>query len=631
MNNGDAYKYIRFNNAQETRWSTEDEIKRVCTRVPLEDEDYPVAGLPVLCDGKDAYVDGTDTHTLIFGATGSKKTRLFCMPMINMMAKAGESFIVTDPKGELYAQTGGLAKQKGYKTVVLNFRDMGNGDRWNPLGIPYELWAEGEHDEAGILLSDLITIAAHKNANNTNDAYWPEAAQELGIAGLYTLMEAGTKEEANMKSFAILCSHGNVRQLDRLSEMMREDTVAGANFRNTVGLPANNTVAGIVGVLAGMLRPFTVNERLARMLSTTSFDMRQIGREKTAVYVIVPDEKTTYHFIVAMFLKQVYEILIQEAQKEKNRQLPVRVNFVLDEFCNIPKIPDMPSMISAARSRNMRYFLVAQSLHQLIGRYGDDAGTIKGNCDNWVFLTSKELALLNEISELCGTVITPDGQAKRLISSSELQRFDKKKGEALIIHARQYPIVTYLPDISEYEMFGNLEAPVLTRDNAEEPVPCLSVSKLLRKIASNEAVPPFATEEQLIKQATEIYEEEKRATAEEQEKSEKAETEENDLLETDDDTASELNDSHRSALSSMLDRLKKRKAELEAAKTDETIMAKLRGEAEAKAEKARVGEERARARIARLMGEEFADRFFKEELYKSKPRSFLSDDDDDLF
>jgi type IV secretion system protein VirD4 len=110
-------------------------------------------------------------------------------------------------------------------------------------------------------------------------------------------------------------------------------------------------------------------------------------------------------------------------------------------------------MISAARSRNMRYFLVAQSLHQLKSRYHDDADTIKGNCDNWVFLTSKERALLEEISTLCGSLQTKSGQPRSLISISELQRLDKDKGEALIMHARQYPVISEIADIDQYQMF----------------------------------------------------------------------------------------------------------------------------------------------------------------------------------
>ena len=146
----ERYKYGRYiNTNQETRWATSEEMQNAGTQIDLSKDDYDAAGLPLMSDGKIAYVDNEDTHTLIFGATGSKKTRLFCMPMINIFAKAGESFIVTDPKGELYEKTSGLVKSKGYKMVVLNFRDIGYGDMWNPLALPYELYHSADR-ETGI-------------------------------------------------------------------------------------------------------------------------------------------------------------------------------------------------------------------------------------------------------------------------------------------------------------------------------------------------------------------------------------------------------------------------------------------------------------------------------------------------
>jgi type IV secretion system protein VirD4 len=188
-------------------------------------------------------------------------------------------------------------------------------------------------------------------------------------------------------------------------------------------------------------------------------------------------------------------VLIAEAQKEKERALPVSVNFVLDEFCNIPKIPDMPSMISAARSRNMRFYLVAQSIHQLRSRYGEDADTIKGNCDNWVFLTSKELALLNEISELCGSVYASDHRYRRLISISELQRLDKEKGEALIMHARQYPIITEIADIDQYPMFRGI-APVRMEPFRAPAIGVFSPKRLEMDIRLGKRKAPFPKPEQ---------------------------------------------------------------------------------------------------------------------------------------
>jgi len=487
----EAYKYERYINAnQETRWATIEDIQNSGMEIDLNAKSYPGAGLPLFSNTKTAYVDNGDSHTLIFGATGSKKTRLFCMPMINFFANADESFIVTDPKGELYKKTSGLVNEKGYKTVVLNFRDIGKGDMWNPLALPYALYNSGNKEDAISLLNDFVSTIAEPTTKNTHDSFWPEMASSLALANLYLLMDSAAQDECHIGSFAKLCSGESMDSLSKLTELIDENSIAGMNYRG-VFVSADTTQKSIFVSLYAMIRIFITQQSLTKMLSGNTFDIRNFGKEKTAVYIIVPDEKTTYHFLVTTFIKQVYEILIYEAQKEKTLKLPVRVNFVLDEFCNIPKIPDMPSMISAARSRNMRYYLIAQSLHQMRGKYGEDADTIKGNCDNWVFLTSKELSLLNEISELCGTIRTADNREKRLISVSELQRFNKEKGEVLIMHSRQYPMVTEMPDIDEYEMFKGHKSIGLVPFALPE-IKNFSVGALIKGITNKTIPVPFS-------------------------------------------------------------------------------------------------------------------------------------------
>ena len=487
MENYRYKRYVKTN--QETRWASPGEIQDNSTFIRLSDDHYPTAGLPLMSNAREAYVDGSDTHTLIFGATGSKKTRLFCMPMLGMFIKAGESFIATDPKGELYRKTSGLAKANGYKTVVLNFRDIGKGDLWNPLYVPYKLYHSGRQEEAVSMLNDFVQTLAAPQFERTKDVFWPEMAASFAIANLMLLMECASEEEANVISLSRLCSLDLENRLQELSEPMSEYTIAGMNYKN-VFTGAEKTRQSIYISLFGMIRVFNTQKKLATMLSGNTVDLTRIGREKTALYIIVPDEKTTLHFLVTTFIKQAYEILIREAQKEESGALPVRVNFVLDEFCNIPRIPDMPSMISAARSRNMRYFLVAQSKHQLVGRYGEDADTIKGNCDNWVFLTSKELDLLQEISSLCGHIVTANQEKRPLVSVSELQRFNKEKGEALIIHSRQYPFISQLADIDMYEAFKGYP-PVSMAEHSSNDYRIFSVDTLLSRILLGEVPHPF--------------------------------------------------------------------------------------------------------------------------------------------
>lgn len=457
----DNHKYSKYiNNSQETRWAREEEIKKDGDYIRLEDEQYSTAGLPLLADTKQMYVDGKDTHSLIFGATGSKKTRLFCLPMVNLFAKAGESFVVTDPKGEIYAKTSGLVKANGYKTVVLNFRDAGAGDMWNPMSLPYRLYHSEnprERDMGIAMANDLIKVLNAKQEERNQDNFWPTMTHSYLLAATLLLMECFPEQEVNFSSLSSFCEIENAKKINELALNMDTSTIVGRNF-NAVFSAASRTKQSILASAYSILGVFNTQKSLTRMLSNNTVDLRNIGREKTAIYLIIPDEKTTLHFLAATFIKQAYEVLIGQAQKEPDFKLPIRVNFLMDEFCNMPKIPDMPAMISAARSRNMRFFLVAQSKHQLVGKYGEDAETIKGNCDNWVFLTSKELALLREISDLCGTTNLPNGLERRLISTSELQRLDKEKGEALIIHARQYPFITTFPDIDQYEVFRGYPA-----------------------------------------------------------------------------------------------------------------------------------------------------------------------------
>ena len=474
-------KVISNNIINESRWAKIEEIKSSATKINLNSEEYDNAGLPVICDGKTAYVDATDTHTIVFGSTGSKKTRLFCMPMINMMIKAGESYIVTDPKGELFTRTSASAQNNGYKVVVLNFRDIGKGDCWNPLEIPYELYNNGYEGQAISLLNDFIASISAANRNKTNDMFWVDSASSLVLANLLTLMTFGTRKQAHVGSLAKMCSNENMSYLGKIAEKMNPDSIAGMNYNGIFTSP-DRTLQNIEATLYAWLRIFITQPELTKMLSRSTFDIRDFGKEKTAVYLIVPDEKPTYHFFATIFIKQVYETLSGEAQKENNGMLPIRLNFVLDEFCNIPTIPDMSSMISAARSRNMRYYLIVQGLHQLRAKYGDDADTIKGNCENWVFLTSKELELLREISELCGTITVGKGEKRSLISTSELQRLDKQKGEALILYGRKYPFITEFPDIDEYKMFET--RPSVELEKADFELNLFSTEKLLEDARS---------------------------------------------------------------------------------------------------------------------------------------------------
>ena len=449
----ESYKYDKYiSDGYGARWASAEEIMRDTQGLNLNWKQYPVAGIPLMCNGKYAYVDAEDRHSIIWGSTGSKKTRLFVLPLTNICIRAGESFVVMDPKGEIYKNSIKNAKENGYQAVVINLRDMGHGDQWNPLTVPYRLYRAGRVDEATNMVNDLVKILLGKRLNES-DIYWPQMAANYITAHILFLFRQEDESIVNLKSVARMCSEDVISDLRTLAKTLPDNSLEALTYDVILNL-GEKTRTSITSYAYSMVAMFNSQQQLAGTLSKTTFSMEGVGSKKTAIYLIVPDEKDTYHFLASLFVKQLYEAMISVAQKNVNGRLPVRMNFILDEFCNMPMIPDMVSMITAARSRNMRFYLFVQGMHQLLGKYDNDAETIKGNCDDWFFLNSREYALLEEISKLCGTR-KKNGIEEPLISTSQLQHLSKANGECIVLYHRNYPFVTELPDISEYSMFDN--------------------------------------------------------------------------------------------------------------------------------------------------------------------------------
>jgi len=491
-------RYISHDN--DSRWADADDIKcaPTVTQIDIEADDIPAGGIPIVSDGRTAYVDHSDTHTLILGSTGSKKTRLLGMPLINILAMAGESFIAMDPKNELYNKTSGLVAAKGYNTMVLNFRDLKQSDFWNPLTLPYELHHSGKTEEAVSLINDIIAALAEPQRRKSNDPYFIELGCAQALANMLFFIDTAAPEEANIYNFAnFFATTCSPVDTERLAQLVANGSIASVNYKNVLtNKMAEKTFGNVSSCVSNMLNPFLLQKTLCQVLSRSSFDIRKLGESKNAIYIVVPDEKTTLHFLVTMFVKQTYEALINEAHRREDGKLPIRLNFVLDEFCNIPRIPDMPAMISAARSRNMRFFLMAQGMWQMKQKYGDDAETIKGNCDNWAFLTSREYALLQEISNLCGSASCKDPSgnviSQPLISVSELQRLKKETGETLILHGRNYPFVTKLPDIDDYKF--KFLPPMPTKERQLPQIVQYDVEKVINEIKDQKRPLPFSVE-----------------------------------------------------------------------------------------------------------------------------------------
>ena len=435
------------------QWGDKKEIinSKGVEKVNPKADTISAAGITLINNGKEIYVDNGETHNLIIGSTGSGKTETIVKPMVRLLARNGESMIITDPKGEIYKQTVALLKEKGYNIVLLNFREPEHGNCWNPLEMPYNYYHAGNKDKALELLDD-VAMNILKDPNSKAEPFWEDSAADYfsGLAlGLF--MDAKPKE-VNISSINYMSALGEERfgpktYLQDYFTSKGEDSNAYILASNTINAPTD-TKGSILSTFRQKIRVFSSRDSLNEMLSQSDFDMKSIGREKTAVFMTIHDEKKTYHGLLTIFIKQCYETLIDVAQ-ENGGKLNYRTNFILDEFANMPPLKDVDSMVSAARSRRIRFTFIIQNFSQLTSVYTKEVGdTIKGNCGNLIYLMSTELSALEEISKLCGEVKAKDkdkSATRPLISVTDLQKM--KLFETLLIRQRGNPFKTKLvPD-----------------------------------------------------------------------------------------------------------------------------------------------------------------------------------------
>ncbi len=432
-----------------SRWAKEKEMKRELKMVLPGDETSKYGGIPLINNGKEIWVDDGEYHNLIIGSTGSGKTQMTVQPMVKCLAKSNQSMIITDPKGEIYENNANELRERGYKIVLLNFRDPQKGNCWNPLSLPYSLYKSGNSDKANELLDDLAMNILYDEKSQNADPFWEKTSADYFAGLALALFDDAKEEEINLNTINLMTTVGeekfrNSTYMKQYFSYKDQASPAYVNVSSTLLAPSD-TKGSILSVFKQKIKLFSSRENLSEMLSHSDFDMKDIGREKTAVFIVVQDEKKTYHSLVTIFIKQVYETLIDVAQ-ESGGKLPFRTNFILDEFANMPPLKDVTTMVTAARSRAIRFSFIIQNFAQLYQVYGKENGeTIKGNCGNIVYLISSELAALEELSKMCGeekskekdkTASTP------LVTVSDLQRLPQ--WSMVVLRIRMMPFKTKL-------------------------------------------------------------------------------------------------------------------------------------------------------------------------------------------
>lgn len=418
-------------------------------------ENYTHSGAPLFYENGNLYVDDSDAHTIAIGPTGCKKTRTIVVPTVESIIASGESAVINDPKGEIYRKTSGAANKKGADVYVLNFRKPSESHGWNPLAQAHRYYQIGNLDAAYQCINDFASSVIAPALENTVDRYWADTSMTFLIALMLILMASVPIEYFNISNLNQLCFEKNNSTLKAMLDKMDQNTPAAYGLHTVLDLEAEKTKSCIYSTLLAVMSPFSQNESLQNLLNTNDIDIERIAEKQTIIYVIYPDEKGSLNFLVNAFFTQCYETLIAKSASEKDSRLAKRVNFVLEEFSNLPGIPNFDNRISEARSHNIRYFLFIQSFGQLQNKYKEHAETILSNCNNWICFSSKEIDFLSKISKICGTEVDFNGIEHDLISPCEMQHLKKYEdgAEVVVIKSGEYPFITKLPDYAYLDLF----------------------------------------------------------------------------------------------------------------------------------------------------------------------------------
>lgn len=454
-----------------------------------------VIGMKKLRGGKELfYYIGDDTHLIGIGATRSGKSRTMVIQSICFLALAGESMIISDLKGELNQYTGTLLKRLGYNVIILDFKNPLKSDRYN-------------------LLQPIIDAIDEDNLPKATECVWD-------LVGILVGDAKGEKIWNNGEASTIACAIMSVVYDNREGERRKYQTLTNvyyfiAEMCKPIGknipiveyvkvLPDNHPAKPLVAIseiapertrgsfytaALTTLKLFT-SSYINAMTMASDYNPKDLGRKKTALFMVLPDERTTYYSIASLLVLQHYIQLVNESDGRGGR-LKNRVNFILDEFGNFAAIPSFDTLLTVGGGRGMRFNLFLQDFAQLESKYDEKvAKTIKGNCQVWDYLQTNSPETLKEISEKLGNYTvstyslssqsskyqTPSSSAsvnltgRALLMTNEIAQIDRPYS---LITSKENPAIMYSPDLSKWNFntmlgLGNKKHNEKVRDYREK-------------------------------------------------------------------------------------------------------------------------------------------------------------------
>ena len=340
-------------------------------------------------------------NTLVCGGSGAGKTRFYCKP--NLM-QANTSFVILDPKGEIVRDVGKLLETKGYEIKVLDLISMEKSHCYNPF-----VYLQNDNDIQR-LVTNLFKSTTPKGSQS-NDPLWDTAASMLLLDLVFYLHYEAPPDEQNFAMVMEMLRAGAIEDeddnrpspLDCLFDELADDNpehIAIKYYRSYHSGSAK-TLKSIQITLAARLEKFNL-ESLAALTSTDELELGTLGEKKTALFALIPDNDTSFNFLVSILYTQLFQQLFYSADHIHGGSLPIPVHFLMDEFANVSLPDDFDKILSVMRSRSVSVSIILQNLAQLKALFEKQWESIVGNCDEFLYLGGNEQSTHKYVSELLG-------------------------------------------------------------------------------------------------------------------------------------------------------------------------------------------------------------------------------------
>ena len=431
----------------------------------------PCSGIPLDVRNEKATISSQEHHCLVCGASGRGKTRRVLYPTTILSARSGHSLIVVDPKGELYRHTANEIRRCGHDVRVLNLRNPGQGDRWSPLQLIQRYWNNDNHARAIALLKSVATIITSKFTSE-RDSYWRLSAADCFMGFALLLLERG-----KTLTFAAVHSLANEYYTRKsLREAFCDSLDSSADsYRHLctlINLDSDVTLGCVLSEFSLALSPLVDQPDIRDLLIGSEINLIDIGRKPIAYFIVIPDESSALYSIASLFVEISYEELIHYADSREDNSLPVKIDYLIDEFGSLTGT-EWTVKLTAARSRGIRFVLAIQNLSQLDSRYGNDAGqTILANCRTVIYLGGRDLNMMSLLSKLAGIDYDKYGVARPRLTINDLSGMEI--GKVVFLDDSGRPRFGHLPDWLEWQVIDKADLGKTQRTLLEHDVPTLS-------------------------------------------------------------------------------------------------------------------------------------------------------------